>query len=134
MADAAALGLSLAKALSLIVNAQNAEIIRQYNMDVAAYKATFGTSPDASAPAPPKLPMLTKINTDLVSSLEIQFDALESTKQGEAAAILDWTSIYSQVPYDPTPTPPTPPPVETGPTGPGKWVQTPFGKEWVPAS
>ena len=119
MADAAALGITLGNTLTYIANAHNADAKKLYDENIKVN------------PNFPK-PQLQVVNTDLVEQLEVQYDVLLRTGKGPAAAILDWGSVFSYYEYDPTPAVPNPPVVVTE-TGSGRWVQTPFGKEWVPA-
>lgn len=119
MADATTLGITLGNTLTYIANAQNASAKRLYDENVKV-NPTF------------PIPQLQLVNKDQVTMLEVQYDVLMRTGRGEAAALLDWDSVYIYVPYDPTPAIPNPPVVVTE-TGSGQWVQTPFGKEWKPA-
>ena len=52
----------LANTMQYIASIQNTAAINTYNQDVAFYTATYGTNPNASAPAPPALPTLVKVN------------------------------------------------------------------------
>lgn len=119
MADATQLGITLGNTLTFIANAKNVAAIKLYQENIRVNPAFA-------------VPDLELVNKDQVTALEVQYDTLLRTGKGEAADVLDWTSVYTYIPYDPTPAPVVPPPVVVTETGSGRWVQTPFGKEWVP--
>ena len=128
------LGTTLAQTLTYIANAQNQAAIANYTTALALYQAAYGTSPNSSAPPPPTPPMLSVVNAAAVVALEVEAGALIAA--GQSPDGLNWNAVYTQVPYA------APAPVGsagTGPSaasvlGPGHWVETPFGQEWVTGS
>jgi hypothetical protein len=115
------LGQELAASMQGQAATQNTAAVAIYNQAVAAYAAAYGTSPNSSAPAAPVPPMLTVVDTAAVASYEVQWNALVSQGQYAQAAQINWSSVYSQIPYVPIVVAPVAPaPVVIGAAIPGE--------------